>query len=95
MTIHPIGDNLIIEPLDDIALRASASGLVIADTMGKDKPNQGTVLAVGEGRAANFKAPIKTGDKVLYTKYGGTDFEFEGKKLLVLSVDDIICHYRD
>src|SRR5919106_1295797 len=91
-----------LQPLDDrIVVRASeseattASGLVIPDTA-KEKPQQGEVLAVGPGKRAEntgeiIPLDIKTGDTVLYSKYGGTEVTIDGEDLLVLNGRDVLA----
>lgn len=98
MELFPIGDNVIIQAGEsETAIALSRVGLVLAETA-RDKPNNGTIIAVGQGRM-NENGQIRpiqlgVGDQVLFTKYGGTEFEFEGAKLLVVSVDDILCKYE-
>src|SRR5699024_3566032 len=72
----------------------TASGLVIPDTA-KEKPQEGTVVAVGEGRfdedGDRIAMDIKQGDKVIYSKYGGTEIKYEGKEYLILSSRDVLA----
>ena len=89
-----------LKPLDDrIVVQANegdqttASGLVIPDTA-KEKPQEGTVLAVGPGRfedGARVPLDVKVGDKVLSSKYGGTEVKYNGEEYLVLSARDVLA----
>ena len=91
-----------LQPLEDrIVVRASepeemtVSGLVIPDTA-KEKPQQGEVLAVGPGRRAEntgevVPMDIKTGDTVVYSKYGGTEITIDGEDLLILTSRDVLA----
>jgi len=93
MNLQPLDDRLVIQPNE--AETQTASGLVIPDTA-KEKPQQGTVLAVGPGKRAEASGEliplgIKVGDVVLYSKYGGTEVAVDGKDLLVLSGRDVLA----
>ena len=91
-----------IKPLEDRVLvtvdeqeETTASGLVIPDTA-KEKPQQGTVVAVGPGKRSEqtgeVHAPdVKEGDTVLFSKYGGTEVKLEGQEYLILSSRDILA----
>ena len=91
-TIKPLEDRILVRPEDtDETL---PSGLVIPDTA-KEKPQEGTVLAVGPGKRSDtgdlIPVDVKEGDKVLYSKYGGTDIKVEGEDLLILSARDVLA----
>jgi Co-chaperonin GroES (HSP10) len=91
-----------LKPLEDrIVVKASegdqttASGLVIPDTA-KEKPQEGKVIAVGPGRYnedGNERIPldVKVGDKVIYSKYGGTEIKVDGEEYLILSGRDVLA----
>ena len=73
--------------------QTTASGLVIPDTA-KEKPQEGTVLAVGPGRFENgerLPLDVNVGDIVLYSKYGGTEVKYSGEEYLVLSARDVLA----
>ena len=75
------------------AEQTTASGLVIPDTA-KEKPQEGTVLAVGPGRfddGERVPLDIKVGDTVIYSKYGGTEVKYGGEELLILSARDVLA----
>lgn len=90
MNLKPLGDRVILK--QDEAEVTTASGLYLA-TETKEKPQSGTVLAVGEGKMdkdGNMVAvPVKVGDKVIYGKYGGTEITVDGEEVLILRADDI------
>ena len=93
MNLHPLEDRIVVRPSE--SEETTASGLVIPDTA-KEKPQQGEVLAVGPGRRAEntgevIPLDIKTGDIVVYSKYGGTEITFEGEDLLILAGRDVLA----
>ena len=92
MNVKPLEDRIVVLP--DEAETTTVSGLVIPDTA-KEKPQQGTVQAVGPGRTLDngTVAPlsIKVGDTVLYSKYGGTEVTIAGKDLLILASRDVLA----
>jgi len=92
VAIKPLEDKILVEALE--AETTTASGLVIPDTA-KEKPQEGTVVAVGEGRfdedGDRIPMDIKKGDKVIYSKYGGTEIKYEGKEYLILSSRDVLA----
>jgi chaperonin GroES len=91
VAIKPLEDRIVVQPLD--AEETTASGLVIPDTA-KEKPQEGTVLAVGPGRFEDGKRlplDVSVGDVVLYSKYGGTEVKYHGEDYLVLSARDVLA----
>jgi chaperonin GroES len=93
MNLQPLDDRIVVRPSE--AEEKTASGLVIPDTA-KEKPQQGEVLAVGPGRRAEntgelIPLDIKTGDKVVYSKYGGTEITIDGEDLLILTSRDVLA----
>ncbi len=92
VTLRPLGDRVVIRPTPKEEV--TKSGIVLPDTA-KEKPQEGTVVAVGAGRV-NDKGErqaleVKTGDKVLYAKYAGTEFKQDGEEFLILSEKDILA----
>ena len=92
-SIEPLEDRVFIRPLEGEEM--TASGLVIPDTA-KEKPQEGEVLAVGPGRwdedgEKRIPVDVKTGDRVLYSKYSGTEVKIEGEELLVVPARDILA----
>jgi len=92
VSLKPLEDRIIVKSLE--AEQTTASGLVIPDTA-KEKPQEGTVVAVGQGRfdedGDRIPMDIKEGDKVIYSKYGGTEIKYEGKEYLILSSRDVLA----
>lgn len=91
VAIKPLEDRIVVQASD--AESTTASGLVIPDTA-KEKPQEGTVLAVGPGRYEDgnrVPLDVKVGDKVLYSKYGGTEVKYAGEEYLVLSARDVLA----
>ncbi len=91
--IKPLEDRILVEVLD--AETKTASGLVIPDTA-KEKPQEGKVIAVGPGRfdedgEKRIPMDIKTGDTVIFSKYGGTEVSYDGKDYLLLSARDVLA----
>ena len=93
MNLKPLEDRIVVKANE--AEERTASGLVIPDTA-KEKPQQGTVLAVGPGeRSENtgelIPVDVKVGDTVVYSKYGGTEITVGGEDLLILSSRDVLA----
>ena len=93
MNLQPLDDRIVVRQSE--AEERTASGLVIPDTA-KEKPQQGEVLAVGPGRRAEqtgeiIPLDVKVGDKVVYSKYGGTEITIDGEELLILSSRDVLA----
>ena len=91
-TIKPLEDRILIQPLE--AVQTTASGLVIPDTA-KEKPQEGKVVSVGPGRIDDngnrVPLDVAVGDRVLYSKYGGTEVKFGSDEYLVLSARDVLA----
>ena len=87
MTIKPLADRVLIEPAP--AETKTIGGIIIPDTA-KEKPLQGTIVAVGQG-TKDEEMVLKEGDKVLYGKYAGTELEHEGKKYLIMRQSDVVA----
>ncbi|KIU02552.1 MULTISPECIES: co-chaperone GroES [Frigoribacterium] len=92
VSIKPLEDRIVIRQVE--AEQTTASGLVIPDTA-KEKPQEGEVVAVGPGRIDDngnrVPLDVATGDKVIYSKYGGTEVKYGGEDLLVLSARDVLA----
>ncbi|MCL1898946.1 MAG: co-chaperone GroES [Promicromonosporaceae bacterium] len=90
--IKPLEDRVVIKAVE--AETVTASGLVIPDTA-KEKPQEGIVLAVGDGKfddsGKRVPVDVSVGDKVIYSKYGGTEVKYGGEEYLVLSARDILA----
>ncbi|MPV37834.1 co-chaperone GroES [Georgenia subflava] len=92
VSIKPLEDRIVVQTLE--AEQTTASGLVIPDTA-KEKPQEGTVLAIGPGRVDDngnrVPLDVAVGDVVIYSKYGGTEVKYAGEDYLILSARDILA----
>ena len=90
MNLKPLGDRVIVKQAE--AETQTKSGLILADTA-KEKPQKGTIIAVGEGKlndsGERVALDVKAGDTVIYSKYGGTEVKVDGEEYLILRADDI------
>ncbi len=95
VSIKPLEDRIVIQQVE--AEQTTASGLVIPDTA-KEKPQEGEVVAVGPGRIDDngnrVPLDVQVGDKVIYSKYGGTEVKVGGEDYLVLSARDVLAIVR-
>lgn len=95
-TIQPLADRVVVRPLSDVEQgTVSASGIIIPDTVNKEKPEQGIVLAVGAGKwdeAGTKRLPmsVKVGDRVVFSKYGYDEVKVGGKELYVVAEGSIL-----
>ena len=94
--IKPLNDKIVVKRLE--AEEKTKGGIVLPDTA-KEKPQEGTILAVGPGRILDDgkreQIDVKKGDKVLYAKYAGTEFKVDGDELLIVSQKDILAVVTD
>ena len=93
MDLQPLNDRLIVEALEEEG--STASGIVLPDTA-QEKPQRGTVLAVGPGErnketGERIPLDVAEGDVVVFSKYGGTEIKVDGKDLLVLRETDVLA----
>jgi chaperonin GroES len=90
--IRPLGDRVLVEPIEQE--ETIAGGMLVLPETAKEKPQQGKVLAVGEGRrddnGKRIDMDVKSGDTVLFAKYAGTEIKLEGKKLLIMKEADLL-----
>jgi chaperonin GroES len=89
--LKPLEDRIVVKPGEEE--QTTVSGIVIPDTA-KEKPQEGSVVAVGPGRFEDGKRvplDVKVGDKVIYSKYGGTEVKVEGDEYLILSARDVLA----
>ena len=89
--LEPLEDRIVVKPGEEE--ETTVSGIVIPDTA-KEKPQEGEVVAVGPGRFEDGKRipmDVKAGDKVIYSKYGGTEVKIEGEEYLILSARDVLA----
>ncbi len=85
LNIKPLADRVLVRPAE--AEEKTSSGIIIPDTA-KEKPMEGEVIAVGQGKK-DEPLTVKKGDKVLYGKYSGTEITYEGEKYLIMRESDI------
>ncbi len=93
MNLKPLGDRLIVKAIEEE--ETTASGIVLPETA-KEKPQKGTVIAVGDGAwdedgEKRIPLDVAEGDEVLYSKYGGTEIKVDGDDLLVLRESDVLA----
>ena len=92
MAIEPLGDRIIIKPLE--VEEKTAGGIIIPDTA-KEKPQNGEVIAVGRGKLTDEgeiePLEVKKGDKVLYGKYAGTEISHEGEDYVIMREEDLLA----
>ena len=89
--LKPLEDRIVVKPGE--GEETTSSGIVIPDTA-KEKPQEGEVVAAGPGRfedGARVPLDVAVGDKVIYSKYGGTEVKLEGEDVLILSENDILA----
>ncbi|MGI8773749.1 MAG: co-chaperone GroES [Actinomycetota bacterium] len=91
-SIRPLEDRILVRPEE--GEETTISGIVIPDTA-KEKPQEGTVLAVGPGKRSDtgdlVPVDVSEGDRVMYSKYGGTEIKVDGEELLILSARDVLA----
>jgi len=91
--LRPLEDRVVVEAVDE--MEKHSSGIIIPDTVSKEKPQKGKVIAVGAGKfdenGKRIPMDVKVGDTVLFTKYGPTEVKVEGKELLILSLSDVLA----
>ena len=92
MNVKPLADRVMVKPIEeDEAVRG---GIIIPDTA-KERPQEGEIIAVGEGRVSDtgelIEPKVKKGNKVLYSKYGGTEITVEGTEYLIMRESDILA----
>lgn len=91
LTIKPLGDRVVVEPIEQE--ETTASGIILPETA-KEKPQKGTIVAAGPGArdedGDRIALDVKVGDVVLYAKYAGTEFKVDSKKLLILKESDLL-----
>ena len=92
MNLRPLDDRVVVEPVE--AEETTAGGIVLPDTA-KEKPQRGTVVAVGPGRLLDSgdrgELSVQVGDEVIYGKYAGSDIEVDGREVKILRESDILA----
>ncbi len=93
MNIRPLHDRVLVRPAEEETM--SAGGIIIPDNASKEKPNNGEIIAAGNGRitdSGDVRAmDVKIGDKVLYGQYAGTTVKVDGEDLLMIKEEDILA----
>ena len=91
INVRPLGDRLLVEPVEEKEVKKG--GIIIPDTA-KEKPQEGNVVALGTGKVneegKKVEFTVKKGDKVLISKYGGTEIKVDGESYLIMREDDIL-----
>jgi chaperonin GroES len=95
LKIRPLGDRVLIEPLSaEERGSKTKSGIVLPDTAEKERPEQGKVIAVGDGRRTEdgklIPLSIKKGERILFSKYGPSEIKIDGKEYLIAKEEDIL-----
>ncbi|MEX0933549.1 MAG: co-chaperone GroES [Candidatus Paceibacterota bacterium] len=95
-TLTPLGDRVLLRPLTDKELeKKSSSGIIIPDTVSKERPERGIVVAVGEGRYNEqgelVPMRVQRGDRVIFSKYGFDEIELEGAEYFILKEESILA----
>ncbi len=96
MSLKPLGDRVVVEHVEQA--EKTAGGVFLPDTA-KEKPQEGRVLAVGTGRTLDngtvLPLSVKVGDKIIYSKYSGSEIKYEGKEVLIISEKDVLAIVSD
>ena len=96
MNLKPLGDRVVVEHVEQA--EKSAGGVFLPDTA-KEKPQEGRVLAVGTGRVLDngnlLPVSVKVGDRILYSKYSGSEIKLEGTEYLIISEKDVLAIVSD
>jgi len=91
VNVKPLGDRVLVQPIEETEVKKG--GIIIPDTA-KEKPQEGKVVALGTGKVDDngkkVEFTVKKGDKVLISKYGGTEIKIDGDTLLIMREDDIL-----
>lgn len=91
--LKPLNDHVIVKPLNKD--EKTASGIILPDTVSKEKPEKGEIIAVGQGKLLDngnrAQMSVKVGDKVIFTKYSPNEFKLDNEEYLVLSESDILA----
>lgn len=95
MQVNPLGDRVLVQPIEES--EASVSGIILPDTVDKEKPEKGEIIAVGPGKyedGAVVPMSVKVGNKVLFKKYSPDEIKVGDKEYLILSESDILAVYE-
>ncbi len=93
MNIRPLHDRVLVRPMEEA--KTSAGGIIIPDSANSEKPNNGEIIAAGNGRitdSGDVRAmDVKVGDKILFGQYAGTAVKLDGEELLMMKEEDILA----
>jgi len=96
VNLRPLGDRLVVEHVEQAD--KSAGGVFLPDTA-KEKPQEGKVLAIGSGRTLDngtkLSMDVKVGDRIIYSKYSGSEIKLEGTEYLIISEKDVLAIFTD
>jgi chaperonin GroES len=95
--IIPLSDRIVLKPLSTEELNTTASGIIIPDTVSKERPEQGRVIAVGEGKWEGGKrvpVSVKVGDKVVFSRYGYDEVKIDNEEFYILKEENILAIIR-
>ncbi len=94
LNVRPIGDRILVEPIDEKEQNGKKGGIIIPDTA-KEKPMESMVVAVGAGKTGDdgmkIFLEVKKGDRVLVSKYGGTEIKLNGKEYRIFNGDEVLA----
>jgi len=93
MDLRPLGDRLVVRPVE--REEKTKGGIYLPDTADKEKPIEGEVIAVGAGKTSDdgkrVPLEVRSGDRIIYSKYAGTEVKIEGEKYLIIREDDVLA----
>jgi chaperonin GroES len=94
LNVRPIGDRILVEPIEEVEAKGKKGAIIIPDTA-KEKPMESLVVAVGIGKTDDdgkrIPLEVKKGDRVLVSKYGGTEIKLDGKDYRIFNGDDVLA----
>ncbi len=94
LNVRPIGDRILVEPIEEKEQKGNKGGIIIPDTA-KEKPMESMVVAVGTGKTGDdgkkIFLEVKKGDRVLVSKYGGTEIKLDGKDYRIFNGDEVLA----
>jgi len=95
ISIKPLGDRVLVRPLSEDELGSkTASGIIIPETVDKEKPEQGEVVAVGEGKYEDgvlVKPQVSVGDRVVFSRYGYDEVKHAGEEYFIIKADNVLA----
>jgi len=95
--IKPLADRILLKPISADEMKTTSSGIIIPDTVSKEKPEQGVVVAVGDGKwddGVKIPLSVKVGDKVVFSRYGYDEVKLDGVEYYILKEENILAVIR-